>query len=99
MLSNYDTDVFMPIFAAIQRATGAPPYNGLVGEADADTKDMAYRVVADHIRTLSFAITDGAVPDNMGRARVRGASCGARSGTARPPSARRPASSTRSCRS
>ena len=69
-LSNYDTDVFMPIFAAIQRATGAPPYTGLVGEADADTKDMAYRVVADHIRTLSFAITDGAVPDNMGRGYV-----------------------------
>jgi alanyl-tRNA synthetase len=38
-----------------------------VGEEDADGIDMAYRVVADHIRTLSFAIADGAAPGNEGR--------------------------------
>ncbi|KAJ2410468.1 Alanine--tRNA ligase [Coemansia sp. RSA 2530] len=68
--SNYDTDVFMPLFDAIQQQTGARPYTGNVGAADTDGVDMAYRVIADHVRTLSFAIADGGRPSNQGRGNV-----------------------------
>lgn len=70
--NNYDTDLFSPIFSAIQRETGFPQaYSGKVGaEADKGLVDMAYRVVADHIRTLTISINDGAIPSNEGRGYV-----------------------------
>jgi alanyl-tRNA synthetase len=61
-MSNYDTDVFTPLFVKIQELTGARPYSGKEGDADVDGIDTAYRVVADHVRTLAFAISDGGVP-------------------------------------
>ncbi|PPD68004.1 hypothetical protein GOBAR_DD35119 [Gossypium barbadense] len=66
-MSNYDTDVFFPIFDVIQQVTAARPYSRKFGPDDIDKVDMAYKVVADHIRTLSFAIADCASPGNEGR--------------------------------
>jgi alanyl-tRNA synthetase len=63
--SNYDTDVFMPIIAAVAEKTGKR-YTGTV---DSPT-DIAMRVIADHIRMLTFSISDGAIPSNEGRGYV-----------------------------
>lgn len=68
--SNYDTDVFQPIFKRIQEVTGVRTYTGLLGAEDVDGVDMAYRVIADHVRTLTFSISDGGVPSNEGRGYV-----------------------------
>jgi alanyl-tRNA synthetase len=68
--SNYDTDIFDPIFAAIRAETKCREYTGKVGADDVDGVDMAYRVVADHVRALTFAITDRIDPDSEGRGYV-----------------------------
>ncbi len=68
--SNYDTDVFTPLFATIKEITGGREYTGKFGEEDVDGIDTAYRVVADHVRTLTFAISDGGMPNNEGRGYV-----------------------------
>ncbi|CAK9807202.1 Alanine--tRNA ligase, cytoplasmic [Anthophora plagiata] len=68
--ANYDTDLFVPLFDAIQKGTGAPPYQGKIGTEDKDGIDMAYRVLADHARTITIALADGGVPDNTGRGYV-----------------------------
>ena len=68
--SNYDTDVFYPLFERIQEVTKARPYTDKYGRDDIDGIDTAYRVIADHIRLLTFAISDGGVPSNLGRGYV-----------------------------
>ncbi|XP_022123105.2 alanine--tRNA ligase, cytoplasmic isoform X2 [Pieris rapae] len=68
--ANYDTDLFMPLFKAIENGTKVRPYSGKVGEEDTDGIDMAYRVLADHARTLTIALSDGGYPDNTGRGYV-----------------------------
>lgn len=68
--SNYDTDVFTGLFKKIRELTGGREYTGKLGEEDVDGIDTAYRVLADHVRTLTFAISDGGVPSNVGRGYV-----------------------------
>lgn len=69
--SNYDTDVFSRLFDEIHSKTKASrKYQGLVGSEDSEGIDMAYRVVADHIRNVSIAIADGILPGNEGRSYV-----------------------------
>ncbi|MBN2030825.1 alanine--tRNA ligase [bacterium] len=60
--SNYQTDLFIPIMDRIGEITGKP-----LGE---DATLPSFRVIADHIRALAFAITDGAIPSNEGRGYV-----------------------------
>ena len=68
--SNYDIDCFQPIFRKLETLTEKGPYTGKLGADDNDLKDTAYRAIADHARTLAFALADGAVPNNEGRGYV-----------------------------
>ncbi|MBN1788582.1 MAG: alanine--tRNA ligase [Sedimentisphaerales bacterium] len=63
--SNYDIDLFITIIDAIAELTGKK-YKG----SQDDPADVAFRVIADHLRTLVFAITDGGIPSNEGRGYV-----------------------------
>jgi alanyl-tRNA synthetase len=74
-ISNYETDVFRPIFDEIERLSGKKyartlPTHGSGGEGEQEKIDVAFRVIADHIRALSFAIADGISPSNEGRGYV-----------------------------
>ena len=73
LASNYDTDVFTPIFAKLSALTGKT-YTSSVPEGgrrhsltEQEQIDIAFRVIGDHIRTVSFAIADGIEPGNGGR--------------------------------
>ena len=57
--TNYDTDLFMPIINELERLTGV-----------AYTGQMAFKVIADHIRSVTFAVSDGAMLSNEGRGYV-----------------------------
>ena len=75
-ISNYETDVFRPIFDELEKLSGKryastlPQQNGagqLVAITPQEQIDVAFRVIADHIRTLSFAVADNIQPGNTDR--------------------------------
>lgn len=64
--TNFDTDLFLPIIRATEPLT-----DGKVYDTTKDTEDnVSFKVIADHIRAVAFAITDGAKPSNEGRGYV-----------------------------
>ena len=68
-ISNYETDIFRPIFDEIEKLSGKRygstlPKSGSTGDTEQEKIDVAFRVIADHIRTLSFSIADGIEPGN-----------------------------------
>lgn len=60
--TNFETDLFMPIIEEVEKLSGKT--------YDPDGDNMSFKVIADHIRALSFAIGDGALPGNEGRGYV-----------------------------
>ena len=68
-VSNYDTDVFSPIFAELEKQSGKRYTSTLPGNEPTEQEkiDVAFRVIGDHIRTLSFSIADGIIPGNTDR--------------------------------
>jgi alanyl-tRNA synthetase len=75
-ISNYETDVFRPIFDELEKLSGKKYTCSLPDRSQPSTlnsqqaTDIAFRVIADHIRALSFAIADGIIPSNDGRGYV-----------------------------
>lgn len=76
-ISNYETDLFRPLFTTLERLSGKR-YAGTVPTSQTELAnvnsqvaiDVAFRVIADHIRALGFAIADGILPSNEGRGYV-----------------------------
>lgn len=61
--TNYETDLFMPIINEVENVSGKK-------YLEVEEQDVAFKVIADHIRTIAFAIADGALPANEGRGYV-----------------------------
>ncbi|WP_214269460.1 alanine--tRNA ligase [Staphylococcus pseudoxylosus] len=61
--TNYETDLFMPIIREVETLSGKK-------YLEKDAYDVAFKVISDHIRTIAFAIADGALPANEGRGYV-----------------------------
>ncbi|MHB9040799.1 MAG: alanine--tRNA ligase [Melioribacteraceae bacterium] len=70
--SNYDTDVFTPLINAVAKLSGVKYDENLPADDNSSVgqSNISMRVIADHIRTLTFAIGDGATPGNEGRGYV-----------------------------
>jgi len=74
-ISNYETDIFRPIFDELEKLStkkygSTLPTEKSGCESEQEKIDIAFRVIADHIRALAFAIADGIIPSNEGRGYV-----------------------------
>src|SRR5437016_1842915 len=74
-ISNYETDIFRPIFDELEKLStkkygSTLPTEKSGCESEQEKIDIAFRVIADHIRALAFAIADGIQPSNEGRGYV-----------------------------
>ncbi len=72
IISDYETDIFHPLFERLSELSGKQygatlPAAGTTGRSEQEKIDVAFRVIADHIRALSFAIADGILPGNTDR--------------------------------
>jgi alanyl-tRNA synthetase len=65
VISNYETDVFTPTFQTLEKMSGKT-----YGSSMTDPVDIAFRIIADHIRCLAFSIADGIIPSSDGRGYV-----------------------------
>ncbi|XP_067139260.1 alanine--tRNA ligase, cytoplasmic-like isoform X2 [Centruroides vittatus] len=63
--SNYDTDLFLPLFNVISQNCKVRPYAGKYGIDDCDGIDTAYRILADHARMITIAVSDGVQPSEF----------------------------------
>lgn len=62
--TNFETDLFMPIIKQTEKLSDGKQYNKVAED------DVAFKIIADHVRAVSFAIADGALPSNSGRGYV-----------------------------
>lgn len=62
--TNFETDLFMPIIKQTEKLSDGKQYNKVA------ENDVAFKIIADHVRAVSFAIADGALPSNSGRGYV-----------------------------
>lgn len=60
-VSNYDTDLFTPVFDEVRKVAGGEPYRGVFSAAGGE-RDTCYRVFADHMRAVTVALADGVLP-------------------------------------
>jgi len=69
--SNYDTDLFQPLFDAIQKHSNAPEYKGTFDDDTGKTMvtelslDYGYRILADHTRMITVALADNMLPEQQ----------------------------------
>jgi alanyl-tRNA synthetase len=75
VISNYETDIFRHIFRRIEQISGKRygstlPQSGKSASTEQEKTDIAFRVIADHVRALTFAIADGILPSNTDRGYV-----------------------------